>query len=105
MATVYRIQPPGLGLNHQSECSNGDLSDGVHVFATLEEIPTALKNWMDDPEQPRQELVIVECADEDLDDNEDYEGLLLLAGCGRIVARRSFNSWDAMRSWFNSSSQ
>ncbi len=101
MATVYRIQPPGLGLNHQSECSNGELSDGVHVFESLEEVKRAIRDWMDDPAEPRQELVTIACNDSDLDDNEDYEGLLLEAGRGQIVARRTFKNWDAMRAWFN----
>lgn len=99
MATVYRVQPPGLGLNHQSECSTGDLADGVHVFTSLEEAARGVSGWVENPGEPEQELVTIECDDDDLDDNGDYEGLLLYSGCGKIVARRKFESWDAMNAY------
>ena len=101
MATVYRIQPPGLGLNHQSETSCGDLADGVHVFSTLEEATRGVAEWVENPGEPQQELVTIECDDDDLDDNGDYEGFLLYSGCGRIVARRRFENWDAMRAYLD----
>lgn len=101
MATVYRIQPPGLELNHQSETSCGDLADGVHVFTSLEDAARGLAEWVENPGEPEQELVTIACNDDDLDDNGDYEGLLLYSGCGRIVARRSFKTWDEMRAWFD----
>lgn len=28
----FRVQPAGLGLNHRSETSSGELADGLHVF-------------------------------------------------------------------------
>lgn len=101
MTTVYRIQPPGLGLNHRSETSIGDLADGVHVFTSLEGAARGVSEWVDHPGEPKQELVTIECNDDDLDDNGDYEGLLLYSGCGRIVARRRFENWDTMRAYFD----
>lgn len=101
MATVYRIQPPALDLNHQSETSCGDLADGVHVFASIEDAARGVAEWVENPGEPQQELVTIECDDDDLDDNGDYEGFLLYSGAGRIVERRLFKSWDAMREWLN----
>lgn len=101
MATVYRIQPPGLGLNHRSECSTGDLADGVHVFTSLEEAARGVAEWVEHPGEPQQELVTIEADEDDLDDNGDYEGLLLYSGCGRIVARRRFENWQAMYAYFD----
>lgn len=101
MVTVYRIQPPGLGLNHQSETSIGDLANGVHVFTSLEEAARGVAEWVEHPGEPKQELVTIECGDDDLDDNGDYEGLLLYSGCGRITARRRFENWQAMYDFFD----
>lgn len=101
MAIVYRIQPPALDLNHQSETSCGDLADGVHVFASIEDAARGVAEWVENPGEPQQELVTIECDDDDLDDNGDYEGFLLYSGCGKITERRLFESWDAMRDWLS----
>jgi hypothetical protein len=100
MATVYRIQPAGLDLaGHCSELSSGDLDAGVHVFLSLTEVARGVKGWMDDDFQP--ELLTITCGDDDLEDNEDYEGMTLLDGAGAITERQPFPDWDAMRAWLD----
>jgi hypothetical protein len=94
---VYRIQPTGLGLNHRSETSSGDLADGVHVFVSFQEVYQAVLEWMDDPNCPTPEIVTIACRKAFLKDSGDYEGWLLPSGCGKIVSRQAFDSWAALR--------
>ena len=98
MTTVYRIQPAGLGIaGHRSETSSGHLDDGCHVFLCLDDAKRAVRGWMDDGTQP--ELLTITCTEEDLDDNGDYEGLVLLESAGTITHRQPFADWDALYDW------
>lgn len=96
--TVYRIQPAGLEIaGHCSESSSGDLADGCHVFVSLADAAHAVRGWMADDTQP--ELLTIRCEEDDLEDNEDYEGLTLLDSAGEIVIRQTFADWDALYDW------
>ena len=98
MTTVYRIQPAGLGIaGHRSETSSGHHDDGCHVFLCLDDAKRAVRGWMDDGTQP--ELLTITCTEEDLDDNGDYEGLVLLESAGTITHRQPFADWDALYDW------
>jgi hypothetical protein len=98
MTTVYRIQPIGLGIaGHCSETSSGTLDDGCHVFLSLIETARAVKDWVEDAWQP--ELVTITCDEDDLGDNEDYEGMTLYAGAGAITRRQPFADWAALYDW------
>jgi hypothetical protein len=101
MALVYRIQPAGLGIaGHRSLTSCGDLAEGVHVFGSLAEAARAVRGWVADEDgMPTPELVTITCAADDLEDNEDYEGLLLVEAAGEIVHRHTFADWDALHAW------
>lgn len=99
MRVVYRIQPRGLGImGHCSETSCGDLDEGPHVFTSLAEAARAIRGWLDEDDQP--ELGTIQCDEDALADNEDFEGMVLVEGRGTIVARQAFADWDAMRAWF-----
>jgi hypothetical protein len=98
VTTVYRIQPTGLEIaGHQSECSDGSLDAGVHVFLSLADLAQGVRGWVADDTQP--ELLTILCDDDDLEDNEDYEGMTLLDGAGTIVERRTFGDWDELHAW------
>jgi hypothetical protein len=53
--------------------------------------------WVADDTHP--ELLTITCEEDDLADNEDYEGMTLLNGAGKIVERRPFADWDALHAW------
>jgi hypothetical protein len=91
---VYRVQPVGLELgNHRSETSNENLDCGVHVFYGLEELQGAVNGWCKQDYVP--EIVTIACEAKDVRENGDYEGSVLVANRGAIVARKAFQSWDA----------
>ena len=81
----FRVQPAGLGLDHRSECSDGSLAAGVHVFQTLAQAVLQEGAW----QMAGYELVVIE-GPEILADTRDVEGWLLLAGEGRIISRFDF---------------
>lgn len=77
----YRVQPAGLGLDHRSETSAGELADGLHVFlnATEAEQPDV------SPEAYGDEVVVLEA--EHHWANGDVEGVCVDGSTARIVAR------------------
>lgn len=82
----FRAQPAGLALDHRSECSDGSLADGVHVFQTLAQ---AVLQEGADQMGTGHELVVIK-GPERLADTGDVEGWLLPAGAGQIVGRYPF---------------
>lgn len=101
--TTYRIQPPNLELNHQSECSDGELAEGVHVFDSLEDVARGLKGWVVVDPSEAVELIAIQCDEDDLEDSGDFEGWLLPTGCGQITQRYPFNSWGDLQNWLKHS--
>lgn len=55
-----------------------------------------MREWCEEREI---ELATIECDARDVRANGDYEGELLLAGRGRIVARRVFGSTSQLVKW------
>ena len=101
MTIVYRIQPVGLGIvGHYSETSGGEEDCGCHVFLSLEDVRQAIRGWVND-DSVLPELLTVRCTDEDLEDNEDYEGMTLVDSVGKIIKRQPFADWDTLRIWFD----
>lgn len=94
---IYRVQPIGLTLDGVSETSSGDLDCGRHVFLSLRELADGVDGWM--PDHARPEILAIDCEDEDLVDNEDFEGMTLLEGCGAITARRAWADWGELHAW------
>lgn len=95
---VYRIQPRDAELHGvQTETSNGELAEGVHVFETLPELASALAGWCSGEELV--ELAVIECEGKDVRENGDYEGSLLLKGRGRIVERKPFEDLRGVKEW------
>lgn len=78
----FRIQPAGLGLDHRSETSNGELADGLHVFWYVHQ---ALRPDGSSPKRYGNEIVIVEASREW--PNDDVEGVCIDGKESRVVAR------------------
>lgn len=96
MVTVYRIQPQGADLHGiETETSNGEMAGGVHVFESIPEI-AGCSEWMT---QRKVEIATIECEARDLKRNGDYEGALLVAGRGKIVARKKFSDTRKVAEW------
>jgi hypothetical protein len=96
--TVFRVQPAGLDIaGHCSETSSGDEDDGCHVFLTLRDLARGVRGWMADETTP--EIVTIQCETDDLQENEDYEGMTLLDSQGTIIERQTFADWDGMYEW------
>ncbi len=83
----FRVQPAGLGLDHLSECSDGSLADGVHVFQTLTQAVLQEGAW----QMTDHELVVIQ-GPERLADTGDVEGWLLPTGHGEIIGRHDFSA-------------
>jgi len=89
---VYRVQPIGLDLDsHRSETSNGELDRGVHVCHSIEELQGAVNGWCSQDYVP--EVVVIQCSENDVQENGDYEGSVLVGNNGEIVNRVRFESW------------
>jgi len=82
----FRVQPPELGLDHCSECSDGSCSDGCHVLQTLAQAMEQEGRWRMDG----YEVVVIR-GPERLADTGDVEGYVLPLGAGTIIARASFD--------------
>ena len=93
---VYRVQPQGLGLDHRSETSNGNLAAGVHVFGSLEQLTVGVLGWCRTQIGETPEIVTIECEASDLRENGDYEGDLLVSGRGAIVHRQPFADSESL---------
>ena len=89
--TVYRVQPAGLGLDHQTETSEGNLANGVHVFGSISELIGGVLGWLAPDYTP--EILAIRC---DASDLRDYEGYTLPRGRGRIAHRRKFADWKEL---------
>lgn len=85
-----RVQPKGLGIDHRSETSSGELDDGIHVFQTLEQAVLQEGQWqmMDG----NHEIVVIH-GPEQLADTGDVEGWSLPIGKGKIVGRLDFKEF------------
>ena len=93
---VFRIQPQNADLHGiKTETSNGDSAGGVHVFETISEV-YACREWLN---EKNVELVTIECEPNDLRENCDYEGALLLKGRGKITSRKKFKDTKAISAW------
>ena len=86
----FRIQPAGLGLDHLSETSSGELADGLHVFWMVHQVLR--------PDVPTKdygnEIVVLE-ADYQWD-NGDVEGVCIDGSAAKVVARYSLEQFEAM---------
>lgn len=85
----FRVQPKGLGLAHQSETSNGDLANGVHVHKTLEQAVNQEGRWIFQGDGC--ELVVIR-GPEQLADTGDVEGWVLPIGSGEIIGRADYDA-------------
>lgn len=85
-----RVQPKGLGLDHDSETSSGERASGVHVHHTLAQ-SLAQEGARGMLESGEHELVLIK-GPNDLDDTGDVEGWVLPRGKGAIVGRYDFPS-------------
>lgn len=83
----FRVQPKGLGLDHRSESSNGELSNGVHVVQTLEQAVNQEGRWC--MEGKNHELIVIRGANE-LSDTGDVEGWVLTSG--EVIGRFDYDS-------------
>lgn len=93
---VYRIQPQGADLHGvDTETSNGESAGGVHVFGSVSEI-AACYGWIT---ELNVEVATIECNEDDVSANGDYEGDLLLSGRGRIIERKPFADTRAVAAW------
>jgi hypothetical protein len=91
MARYYfRIQPAGLGLDHMSETSAGEIADGLHVFVNPGEVES--------PDAPPaaygDEVVVLEA--ERHWANGDVEGVCVDGSKARIVARVPWSEFRAV---------
>jgi hypothetical protein len=86
----FRVQPKGLGLDHRSETSEGDLDLGVHVFATLAQAVHQEGRWLYLKEGDYELVVIT--GPEQLADTGDVEGWVLPLGTGRIIGRFDYTA-------------
>jgi hypothetical protein len=95
MRRYFRVQPPGLGLNHRSETSNDTLADGLHVFLHAHEAES-LSEWGvprgGTPSEPL-EVVVLE-ADRHWP-NGDVEGVCVDGARALVVARIPHESFRA----------
>lgn len=90
--TCYRVQPKGLDLgDHRSQTSNDNADRGCHVFGCLSELCGGVQGWCDTDWAP--EIVEIECDEENLGDNGDYEGYVLVGNRGTITKRRAFGTF------------
>ena len=83
----FRVQPKGLGLNHCSETSNGELANGLHVMQTMEQAISQEGSY----QMAGHELIVIR-GPLRLADTGDVEGWLLPIGSGEIVARADFDA-------------
>lgn len=90
--TVYRVQPVGLDIDHQSLTSNDTLDCGVHVCCSLEELAGCVNGWC--RQQYIPEVIAIECDAADVRDNGDYEGFVLRGNRGVITKRTRYENWD-----------
>ncbi len=86
----YRIQPRGLGLDHRSETSCGELADGLHVFLNAGEAESLSEGI---PAAYGDEVVILE-ADHDWE-NGDVEGVCIDGAKARVIARVPWTEFRA----------
>jgi len=102
MTVAYRVQPVGLDLaDHRSLTSNDELDRGVHVCLSLEELAGAVNGWCRQGYTP--EVITIGCDRQDIRDNGDYEGFVLVGNRGTIINRTEYRSWgefaDACREY------
>lgn len=86
MPRYYRIQPAGLGLDHNSESSNG-VVHGVDVF----EYPLDTLNTDASRESYGDEVVVIEAAEHWA--NGDVEGVRIDGRGATVVARYPWSVW------------
>lgn len=89
MATYYRIQPAGLGIDHRSECSDGSIADGLHVFITPHETLCDSRDWI--RTAYGDEIVVIEAAEHYA--NGDAEGNEIDPVMAQVVARIPLDTW------------
>lgn len=85
----FRLQPSGLGIDHLSETSSGELADGLHVFVGAHEVVRldALP-----PEWYGDEVVVIEA--NHFWPNDDVEGVCIDGAQARVVARIPFSEFN-----------
>jgi len=86
----YRVQPAGCGLDHRSETSEGELSDGCHVHQTLAQAIYQEGRALF-LHEGGYELVVIH-GPKDLRDTQDVEGWILPLNAGVIVARYDYEN-------------
>jgi hypothetical protein len=92
------VQPKGLELGkHRSQCSDDSVDRGVHVFGSLSELCGGVQGWLEANWTP--EVIEIECDENALADNGDYEGYVLLGNRGEITNRKSFKNWSDLITW------
>ena len=94
MGRYYRIQPAGLGVDHRSEATGDDApSYGIDAFGSVEGLVGAdgITFRSSDREllgsNYGDEVLVLECPDEETWDNQDFEGCRLDPEHVTIVAR------------------
>lgn len=76
----FRVQPAGLGLDHRSETSSGEVADGLHVFHNANEAESLSEGI-----GYGDEVVVLEA--DNCWPNGDVEGVCVDGAHARIVAR------------------
>lgn len=88
MRHYYRVQPAGMGLDHRSETSNGEIADGLHVFLNAHEAESLSEGI-----GYGDEVVILEA--ERHWANGDVEGVCVDGAKATVVARISHAEFRA----------
>lgn len=92
MRRYYRVQSPGLSLDHQSETSADEIADGLHVFLNAHEAES-LSEWGGSIFGAGLEVIVLE-ADRHWP-NGDVEGVCVDGSAARVVARIPHESFRA----------
>lgn len=91
MSIYFRIQPSSLNINgHFSECSDGSVADGLHVFSQPHETFYAI--WNNGLiEAYGDEILVIEASESW--DNGDLEGVCIDPDDAKIIKRYSWSEW------------
>ena len=80
----YRVQPKGLGILHQSEASNGEKSEGLHVF----DLPELIFHT-DGPLYYYGDEILEIQSTVDPWDTQDFEGVVIDPRKSKVIRRFS----------------
>lgn len=96
---VFRVQPRGKSLEHRSETSEGNLDDGLHVFANPGEVEYLDGMGHMGKRNPYGDEVVV-VATKRTRPNSDVEGVKIDGSSSRVLARVPYEKFVA-KDWEN----